>query len=70
MHDIPRSREEHVRNEGGEQQIEDPEAPVDDRQQTESDESDESDEAPSSAKTRAGSNVPNAAGTGGDDTHE
>ena len=56
-----------MRNEGGEQQIEDPEASVDDRQQTESD---ESDEAPSSAKTRAGSNVPNAAGTGGDDTHE
>ncbi len=54
----------HVRNEGDEQQVDDPEAPVDDRQQNESDESDES------AKTRAGSNVPNATGSGGNGTHE
>ena len=30
----------------------------------------EEDEAPQSAKTRAGSNVPNAAGNRGDGTHE
>ncbi len=53
-----------MRNEGDEQKIDDPETPVDDRKE------DDTDESPSSAKTRAGSNVPNAAGTGGDDTHE
>lgn len=53
-----------MRQEHDEPRDDEAEAPDEDRQDP------ETDEAPQSAKTRAGSNLPNAAGNRGDGTHE
>ena len=54
-----------MRDEADDEQVQDPKAPED---QPTSDET--TDEEATSAKTRAGSNLPNAAGHRGDGTHE